>query len=71
MEYPPFADEIEVELPLPDGPLRLMGRVLRVSGGGLSYSAHLCFREVPLRGELSIARYLEEATRLPALDLAR
>src|SRR4051812_15770025 len=65
LQYPPFGNEMEIALPLPEEPLplRLLADVLRVTGGGLNWSAHLRFRELPLQVEMAIARYLDRTVR--------
>jgi hypothetical protein len=61
LEHPPFGNEMEIALPIPGEPvpLRVLADVLRVTGGGLTWRAHLRFREIPLRIEMAIARYLD------------
>lgn len=65
LEHPPFGNEMEIALPLPGEPvpLRILADVLRVTGGGMSWRAHLRFREMPLQSEMAIARYLDRVER--------
>jgi len=65
LSHPPFGNEMEIAIPLPDEPLplRLLADVLRVTGGGMNWRAHLRFRELPLQVEMAIARYLDRTIR--------
>lgn len=61
LQHPPFGTEVEVGLKLPGvaSELRLLGKVIRVTGGGGKYNAHIQFGELPVNVELAIARFLD------------
>ncbi len=60
--HPPVGSRVEVRFLVPGSPgeVRAVGEVLRISREGARFGAHVRFVEIPLEGELAIARYLEQ-----------
>ena len=65
LEHAPLGHEVEVGLRIPglQRELRLLGEVIRVTGGGGRYNAHIRFGELSVKDELALARFLDDASR--------
>lgn len=63
LPHPPFGTEVELALKLPGlgRELRLDGVVLRVTGSGHDYEAHIRFDEMDVEDELALAKFLDES----------
>lgn len=63
LPHPPFGTEVELALKLPGlgRELRLDGVVLRVTGSGHDFDAHIRFDEMDVEDELALAKFLDES----------
>ena len=62
--YPPLAAEVDIHFRLPEGfELKARAKVLRVLDDGGDHRVQVKFTDLPVKGELALARYLETCVR--------
>ena len=63
--YPPLAAEVDIHFRLPEGfELKARARVLRIMDDGSDHRVQVKFTDLPVKGELALARYLETRVRM-------